>query len=101
PGSDRRPPPCPTRRSSDRPLARDFVHRFLEPAGKLIGDYARLARRNVPSAQEMLREIERVDFPQLTARATAMFDRVHRGTIIDLDRKSTRLNSSHVKTSYA
>jgi hypothetical protein len=66
------------------PLARDFVHRFLEPAGKLIGDYARLARRNVPSAQEMLRDIERVDFPQLTARATAMFDRVHRGTIIDL-----------------
>ena len=39
------------------PLARDFVHRFLQPAGKLIGDYARLARRNVPSAQAMLREV--------------------------------------------
>lgn len=66
------------------PLARDFVHRFLQPAAKLIGDYARLARRNVPSAQEMLREVERKDLPRLTERANAMFDRVHRGTIIDL-----------------
>lgn len=66
------------------PLARDFVHRFLQPAGKLIGDYARLARRNVPSAQAMLREVERKDLPRLTERANAMFDRVHRGTIIDL-----------------
>lgn len=66
------------------PLARDFVHRFLQPAGKLIGDYARLARRNVPSAQPMLREVERKDLPRLTQRANAMFDRVHRGTIIDL-----------------
>lgn len=66
------------------PLARDFLHRFLQPAAKLIGDYARLATRNVPSAQEMLREVETNDLPRLTARANAMFDRVHRGTIIDL-----------------
>jgi hypothetical protein len=66
------------------PLARDFVHRFLQPAAKLIGDYARLATRNVPSAHEMLREVETKDLPRLTARANAMFDRVHRGTIIDL-----------------
>jgi 2TM domain len=66
------------------PLARDFLHRFLQPAAKLIGDYARLAVRNVPSAQEMLREVEKNDLPRLTARANAMFDRVHRGTIIDL-----------------
>jgi len=66
------------------PLARDFVHRFLQPAAKLIGDYARLATRNVPSAHEMLREVEKKDLPRLTARANAMFDRVHRGTIIDL-----------------
>jgi hypothetical protein len=50
----------------------------------LIGDYARLARRNVPSAVDMLREVEKNDLPRLTARANAMFDRVHRGTIIDL-----------------
>ena len=48
------------------------------------GDYARLARRNVPSAQAMLREVERKDLPRLTERANAVFDRVHRGTIIDL-----------------
>lgn len=65
-------------------LARDFVHRFLQPSGALIGDYVRLARRNVPSAQAMLREVERKDLPRLTERANAMFDRVHRGTIIDL-----------------
>jgi hypothetical protein len=66
-------------------LARDFVHRFLEPAGKLIGDYARLARRNVPSAQATLREVEMNDFTRLTDRANAMFDRLHRGTLIDLE----------------
>jgi hypothetical protein len=66
-------------------LARDFVHRFLEPAGKLIGDYARLARRNVPSAQATLRDVEMHDFTRLTARANAMFDRLHRGTLIDLE----------------
>lgn len=65
-------------------LARDFVHRFLQPSGSLIGDYACLARRNVPSAQAMLRDVERKDLPRLTERANAMFDRVHRGTIIDL-----------------
>lgn len=68
----------------ETPLARDFIHRFLEPASKLISDYARLARRNVPSAQEILREVEQNDLPTLTERANAMFDRVHRGTIIDL-----------------
>lgn len=66
------------------PLARDFIHRFLEPAAKLIRDYARLARRDVPSARKILREVEQADFPKLTARANAMFDRVHRGTMIDL-----------------
>lgn len=66
------------------PLARDFVHRFLQPCGTLIRDYARLARRDVPSAQAMLREVEEKDLPRLTQRANAMFDRVHRGTIIDL-----------------
>lgn len=66
------------------PLARDFVHGFLEPAAKLIGDYARLAQRDIPSAREILRDVEKADFPELTARANAMFDRVHRGTLIDL-----------------
>ena len=66
------------------PLARDFINRFLDPAAKLIRDYARLARRDVPSAREILREVEQADFSRLTARAHAMYDRVHRGTMIDL-----------------
>lgn len=82
------------------PLARDFIHRFLQPAAKLIGDYARLARRDVPSARDILRDVEKADLPKLTARANAMFDRVHRGTLIDLAvaREMMALDSTEVES---
>lgn len=66
-------------------LARDFLHRFLEPGSKLIRDYARLASRDVPSARETVAEVEANDLPALTRRANAIFDRMHRGTLIDLE----------------
>lgn len=67
------------------PLARDFIHQFLAPAEKLVGDYARLASRDVPSARETLRAVEENDLPQLVRRADALYDRMHRGTLIDLE----------------
>jgi hypothetical protein len=66
-------------------LARDFLHQFLEPAGKLVRDYARLASRDVPSARQTVAEVESNDLPALTRRANAIYDRMHRGTLIDLE----------------
>src|SRR5690606_23027966 len=66
-------------------LARDFLHRFLEPGSKLVRDYARLASRDVPSARATVAEVEANDLPALTRRANAIYDRMHRGTLIDLE----------------
>lgn len=66
------------------PLARDFVDRFLQPASVVIGDYARLANRNVPSARETLEAVETHDLPLITRKADELYDRLHRGTLIDL-----------------
>lgn len=66
-------------------IARDFVDRFLEPASTVIGDYARLANRNVPSARETLQQVEVHDLPLITRRANVIYDRLHRGSLIDLE----------------
>lgn len=67
------------------PIARDFVNRFLQPANSIINDYARLANRNVPSAKETLRQVEEHDLPLLSQKANELYDRLHRGTLIDLE----------------
>lgn len=66
-------------------LARDFLNGLLIPVGKLLGDYSRLALRDLPSAQPTLREVEENDFPALVKRLDAVYDRLHRGNLIDLE----------------
>lgn len=66
-------------------LARDFLNGLLIPVGKLLGDYSRLALRDIPSAQPTLREVEENDFPALIKRLDAVYDRLHRGNLIDLE----------------
>jgi len=67
------------------PLARDFVNRFLEPASTVMSDYSRLASRNVPSARATLAKVEQQDLPLITRKANELYDRLHRGTLIDLE----------------
>ena len=66
-------------------LARDFLNRYLEPASTIITDYARLASRNVPSAQPTLAQVEEHDLPLLTTKMNELYDRLHRGSLIDLE----------------
>ncbi len=66
-------------------LARDFLNGLLIPVGKLVGDYSRLALRDIPSAQPTLREVEENDFPALIKRLDAVYERLHRGNLIDLE----------------
>jgi predicted TIM-barrel fold metal-dependent hydrolase len=67
------------------PLARDFVNRFLEPATQVVTEYARLSSRNIPSARETLEQVEQHDLPLITHKANQLYDRLHRGTLIDLE----------------
>lgn len=66
-------------------LARDFLNGLLKPVGKLVRDYSRLAARDIPSARSTLQEVEERDFPALIRRMDAVFERLHRGSLIDLE----------------
>lgn len=66
-------------------LARDFLNGLLIPVGKLLNDYSRLTLRDLPSAQPTLRAVEENDFPALLKRLDAVYDRLHRGNLIDLE----------------
>lgn len=65
-------------------IARDFLDRYLAPANTIVDDYARLATRNVASAQPTLAQVEEHDLPQLNAKFDELYDRLHRGSLIDL-----------------
>jgi uncharacterized protein Yka (UPF0111/DUF47 family) len=65
-------------------LARDFVSRYLTPANSILSDYSRLARRNVASAEPTLRRVEEHDLPLLEEKLNDVHDRLHRGSLIDL-----------------
>ena len=70
---------------SEAVLARDFLTRYLTPASTIIGDYARLASRNIASALPTLEKVETHDLPMLTAKLDDLHDRLHRGSLIDLE----------------
>ena len=65
-------------------LARDFVSRYLSPASTIMGDYARLASRNIASAEPTLQRVEDHDLPILEKKLSEVHDRLHRGSLIDL-----------------
>lgn len=66
-------------------LARDFLARYLTPATSIITDYSRLANRNVASARPTLEKVESHDIPLLSAKLDELHDRLHRGSLIDLE----------------
>lgn len=66
-------------------LARDFLNRYLTPASSIISDYSRLANRKVASARPTLEKVETHDIPLLSAKIDELHDRLHRGSLIDLE----------------
>jgi len=65
-------------------LARDFVSRYLTPADTILNDYTRLASRRIASAQPTLERVESHDLPLLEEKLNEVHDRLHRGSLIDL-----------------
>lgn len=76
------------------PLARDFSGAFVEPAYRIFIEYDRLSRRDIQAAKSVLQEVERNDLPRITERAAQVHERVHRGTLIDLQVAREMLNLS-------
>jgi hypothetical protein len=66
-------------------LASDFISRYLAPAEAIVSRYARLAARDVPSAGATLAKVEAEDLPLLDAKMRELYDRLHRGDLIDLE----------------
>jgi hypothetical protein len=66
------------------PLARDFSGSFLEPAHRIFVEYDRLSQRDIQGAKALLKQVEVHDLPRITERAEQVHERVHRGTMIDL-----------------
>src|SRR5699024_12799862 len=100
------PPSCalphlhsfPTRRSSDLSIvSQPFLHRLVALVGVLVGDAVVFAfRRRRPSRHlrcPCRHEGQALVFPALPSQHPLVW--------VPRDRKSTRLNSSHVSISYA
>ena len=66
-------------------LATDFLNRYLTPAAAIVTGYSRLANRNIASARATLDKVETHDLQVLAAKVEAIYDRLHRGSLIDLE----------------
>src|SRR5207302_11438688 len=79
----------------------DGQHAAVRGGGQAGGDVHRLQRLVVSSRREKVdahRELSRAEGRKMVARLVFVFGKLRRQ---HGDRKSTRLNSSHVKISYA
>src|SRR5690606_40790903 len=86
----------PTRRSSDLPL--HPVTKFQQKGESQLNNRIRAITRHISHHDAMLRGVVCVD--NVISRS-GYADIFQSGQLSEEDRKSTRLNSSHVKISYA
>jgi hypothetical protein len=70
---------------SEGQLASDFVARYLTPAEAIISRYTRLVTRGVGSAEPTLTRVEEADLPLLDGKFKELYERLHRGDLIDLE----------------
>lgn len=70
---------------SERQLARDFVDRYLTPAEAIVSRYVRLSSRGISTAEPTLVKVETEDLPLLDGKMRELYDRLHRGDLIDLE----------------
>jgi hypothetical protein len=71
--------------AGDEQTARDVIERYLGPAEAIISRYARLITRDVSSAAATLRQVETDDLPLIERQLHALYDRLNRGDLIDLE----------------
>jgi hypothetical protein len=72
-------------------IARDFLDRYLTPATTILSQYVRLSSRGVASAHEALDRVESHDLPLIEQKMSELYERIHRGDVIDLQVASEML----------
>ncbi|MGH2561209.1 MAG: 5-bromo-4-chloroindolyl phosphate hydrolysis family protein [Thermomicrobiales bacterium] len=72
-------------------LAREFLDQYLSPARTIVSQYVRLSSRGVATAQPALERVETHDLPLIERRMSELYDRIHRGDVIDLQVASEML----------
>jgi hypothetical protein len=70
----------------DRMLAaaEPFNERLVEPFAVLLDEYVRLSGRGLRSAERLLERAENHDLPLLEGAIDTFYERLHRGTLVDL-----------------
>lgn len=76
----------------DLVLATKFVDRYLAPTTTLLERYARLANRGLDSAQPVLERVADHDLPMIARKFRELYERLHRGDVIDLEVASEMLD---------
>lgn len=79
-------------RLPDAQLARTFLDRHLTTTETILERYVRLSARGVLSAEATLTKVEEHDLPLLARKLTDLYERLHRGDVIDLETASEMLD---------
>jgi 2TM domain/5-bromo-4-chloroindolyl phosphate hydrolysis protein len=69
----------------------DFLDRYLTPTHTIFDQYARLSGRGITSAEPALTKVETHDLPLIAAKLDELYQRLHRGDVIDLEVASEML----------
>jgi hypothetical protein len=72
-------------------IASEFLDRYLTPATTIVTQYARLSSRGVTSAHEALDHVETHDLPLIEQQMGELYERIHRGDVLDLQVASEML----------
>ncbi len=64
--------------------ATPFNNHLLEPFDVLLAEYVRLSNRGVKGAERLLEKAESHDLPMIESAVDSFYEKLHRGTIVDL-----------------
>jgi len=71
--------------TGDATAARVFRDRYLGPAETVMEGYVRVAGRGLSAAEPALTKVADRDLPLLETKLTELYERIHRGDVIDLE----------------
>jgi hypothetical protein len=77
--------------NADSQLVTWFIERYVQPTETLLGQYARLERRDVSAAEPALRKVETEDLPLLESKLDTLYQQLHRGDLVSLQVASEML----------
>ncbi|MDQ3693672.1 MAG: 2TM domain-containing protein [Chloroflexota bacterium] len=80
-----------TQDNAEPQLVTWFIERYIQPTETLLGQYARLERRDVAAAEPALAKVENEDLPLLQSKLDTLYQQLHRGDVVSLQVASEML----------